>query len=440
MRLLLPGCLALGALSLLLPSIPSYDPWAWLVWGRELSAGQLNTFAGPSWKPLPPLLTGVYTQLTGSDAAVSLWLVTVRAAGLLALGLAWRLAARLLGGGRWGAAAGALAALMLLLSPDYLRYLAHGNEVPLAAAFVLGAVLRHLDGRLDHALVLGALASLLRPEAFPFLALYALFVWRSHPRTRVLVAGIAIALPMLWIGPEWLGSGDPLGGGRQAASAPSWSLASHDRPWLAVLERAHRMTGPPVELGALAAVAFAAVRRNRPVLVLGAGVLAWTALVVAMTQAGFSGNPRYLTLALVMACVLAGVGCVELVRGARQPVVAAAVAAVLATVAAPSVRDRLDGLGEQAVAARELAAKHTQLVSAVGRMGGPARLRALGPSTTDRAFQPHLAWVLEVSMDRVERPPRPAIVLRAEGPLAGPPARPPYRTTRPSRGGGGTAR
>ena len=47
------GCLALAALSLLLPSEPSYDPWAWIVWGREIAFLELDTTGGPSWKPLP---------------------------------------------------------------------------------------------------------------------------------------------------------------------------------------------------------------------------------------------------------------------------------------------------------------------------------------------------------------------------------------------------
>ena len=29
-------CLALAALSLVIPGAASYDPWAWLVWGREV--------------------------------------------------------------------------------------------------------------------------------------------------------------------------------------------------------------------------------------------------------------------------------------------------------------------------------------------------------------------------------------------------------------------
>src|ERR1700712_3990124 len=50
--------LALGALSLLAPSTPSYDPWSWILWAREIVHGHLTiTTSGTSWKPLPMLFT-----------------------------------------------------------------------------------------------------------------------------------------------------------------------------------------------------------------------------------------------------------------------------------------------------------------------------------------------------------------------------------------------
>jgi hypothetical protein len=39
MAKLIAGCLVLAGISLLLPSEPSYDPMAWLVWGREIAHG-----------------------------------------------------------------------------------------------------------------------------------------------------------------------------------------------------------------------------------------------------------------------------------------------------------------------------------------------------------------------------------------------------------------
>src|ERR687895_1211823 len=91
------ACIGLGALSLLLPSEPSYDPWAWFVWSREIAGLELDTDGGPSWKPLPVLLLAFAAPL-GDDVPVTLWIVLARAGALLGLVLAYRLAARFAGG------------------------------------------------------------------------------------------------------------------------------------------------------------------------------------------------------------------------------------------------------------------------------------------------------------------------------------------------------
>jgi hypothetical protein len=87
------GALTIAALSLLLPSTPSYDPWAWLVWGREILHGSLHTPGGPTWKPLPVVFTTVFA-LFGS-AQPNLWLVVARAGAVLAALMTFKLAARL---------------------------------------------------------------------------------------------------------------------------------------------------------------------------------------------------------------------------------------------------------------------------------------------------------------------------------------------------------
>jgi len=51
LALLVAGCFALAALSLLLPSVPTQDSWSWVVWGREVAHLDLDTSAGSSWKP-----------------------------------------------------------------------------------------------------------------------------------------------------------------------------------------------------------------------------------------------------------------------------------------------------------------------------------------------------------------------------------------------------
>ncbi len=90
------GCVALAAISAaVLPTVPSYDPWAWIVWGREVVDPHLS-FAvggGPSWKPLPVIFTTVFGLFGG--AAPTLWVITARAGGLLGLAGAFQLARRL---------------------------------------------------------------------------------------------------------------------------------------------------------------------------------------------------------------------------------------------------------------------------------------------------------------------------------------------------------
>src|SRR4051794_39825139 len=126
-KLLLAGCFALAALSLLLPSVPTYDPWAWIIWGREVAHLDLVTTTGPSWKPLPVIFTTPFS-LAGDDGAPLLWLLVARAGGILAFAMAYRLAARLA-----GAVARAVAPGSPFLGGDLFPHLPrrHSPGVPL---------------------------------------------------------------------------------------------------------------------------------------------------------------------------------------------------------------------------------------------------------------------------------------------------------------------
>src|SRR3954463_8926267 len=107
------GCVLLAIASLVLPSGPTYDPYAWLIWGRDLAHLDLVTTAGgTSWKPLPAIIDAALTPLGGG--AASGWLVVARAGALfavfMAFRLAWRLAPRR---GRWLAGTAAAATPVL---------------------------------------------------------------------------------------------------------------------------------------------------------------------------------------------------------------------------------------------------------------------------------------------------------------------------------------
>jgi hypothetical protein len=410
---LIAACLVVAAASLLLPSEPSYDPLAWLIWGRELAHLQLDTAGGPSWKPLPVAVTTLLAPLGELDRGLppALWMVIARAGALLALAFAFRLASRLAGGGPAGALGGLVAAVALFLTPDWFQFAAHGSEAPIAVALMLWAVERHLDGRPGHAVVLGTLACLLRPELFVFLGPYGLWAWRSAPRLRPLLAGVLVLLPLAWIGPEWIGSGAPLDGGAQARSEPAWSLSLAERPWLRALERAHNHSGLVLELLALVAVAVAVARRRAAVLALAGAALAEVALFVAMTQAGFSGNPRYVLPALTIAAVLAGVGAAHLAQAApallgagahwRLAGVGAALA-VLAALGSGFLDARLTRLEHEADEVGRRMELHRELARAVREVGGPDAVAALGSATSNRALHTRLAHELGVPTELVE--------------------------------------
>ena len=124
------GCVVLAAISAaVLPTVPSYDPWSWIVWGKEVTDPHLSFVisGGPSWKPLPFLFTTVYGPF--DSAAPTLWVITARAGGLLGLvgGLApgkpahrWRLG-RGLGGSPGDGRHRADPGLVLLLFARDLR-------------------------------------------------------------------------------------------------------------------------------------------------------------------------------------------------------------------------------------------------------------------------------------------------------------------------------
>ncbi|MDP9399575.1 MAG: hypothetical protein M3P39_01175, partial [Actinomycetota bacterium] len=119
----LAACVVLAALSLLLvPSAPGYDAQAWLLWGREVAGGGLDTREGPAFKPLPVAVCALLAPL--GDLAPEAWLVVARAGTLLALVAALVLARRLSGG---SALAGAAAAVAVALGGELLRLGAAGG-------------------------------------------------------------------------------------------------------------------------------------------------------------------------------------------------------------------------------------------------------------------------------------------------------------------------
>ena len=399
-KALVLACLGLAALSLLGPSSPTYDPWAWIIWGREIGQLDLNTVSGPSWKPLPVFFTTVFA-FAGDDAAPELWLLVARAGGFLAIAMTYRLASRL--GGR---PAGVIAALALILADDYLRTFWRGNSEGILVALCLWAVERHLDGRRADAFLLGFGAALLRPEVWPFFGLYGLWLAWIEPRRRLLVAGVFAANGVLWFAPEYWGSGDWLRAANRAHQPNPDSAAFAERPFLEVFARSSAILSVPVLLGSLVALVGPLRERRwsdvRVLLFAAAVVLMVT--VGLMTEAGFAGNLRYVALPAAFVCVLAGVGWVELVRAAAARfgrAAAAGLAAALALAAAPFVLSDLDELRVAAQKTRSEAHFYDTLPDVIERAGGRAAVKRCGHVFTGPYQVPSVAWHLQTHTGRI---------------------------------------
>jgi len=435
MPLLLLACLALAALSLLFVSAPTYDPWAWIIWGREITQWDLVTTDGPSWKPLPVLFTTPFA-LFGDDAAPALWLVVARAGGLLAFAMAYRLGARLA-----GPFAGAIAAIALVLADEFVRNFARGNSEGMLVALVLWAVERHLDGRRTHAFLLGFAAALLRPEVWPFWALYGLWLvyqaWDGRPPWReiALVFGSGALAIVLWFLPEYLGSGDWLRAASRARDPNPDSAAFAASPFLEVFRRSAAILSAPVYAGGVIAVVVA-WRRDHVRLALALMATILMVAVALMTEAGFAGNLRYVALPAALVCVLAGAGWVAVVRWTRDrggPRAAAAVAAVLFAAAVPFVSADVSTLrADWDLVIKEADFYGPNLRAAIAKAGGEDEIKSCGKVFTG-AFQVQaVAWYLHIHGNEAEIFPFGPGTALAQGasPLSVDPRYPEYTKTR----------
>jgi hypothetical protein len=449
------GALAIAALSLLIPSTPSYDPWAWLVWGREIAHLNLVTTGGPTWKPLPVIFTTVFS-LFGS-ASPDLWLVVARAGALLAVAMtfkvAWRIARHLLavpadavGWARRIAFlpilfAALVAAASLVNSKGFVTDNALGYSEGLMTALVLIALDRHLDGHRRQAFAIGFFAALDRPELWALWGPYGLYLWWKDPGARKLVASLFVLIPVLWFGPELWGSGHLFRGVTRAQHVRSNSAALAKCPfctefrqhaWPRVMFRIKI-----VALLAMVAAAFglwrtrsswwrasaplvAGTRGRLLLLVVGTVGWLWWIGIAILTQAGFSGNDRYLVLGSALISIAGGVGwawgAVEAVKLAgrwvgavRQHLALATSVAVAILIAAPPwIGPSIIDVPATHRALVYQAKLRTDMTRAVAAAGGPARILACGTIMTEGFQVPMLAWNLDVHTMRIEAPPTEA--------------------------------
>ncbi len=452
------AALAIAGLSLLIPSTPSYDPWAWLVWGREIAHLNLHTTGGPTWKPLPVIFTTIFSLFGG--ASPDLWLVVARAGALMAVAMtfkvAWRVARDIVsvpedavGWARRAAFlpilfAALVAAASLANSKGFVTDNALGYSEGLMTALVLIALDRHLDGHHRQAFVIGFFAALDRPELWALWGPYGLYLWWKDPGARKLVGGLFVLIPVLWFGPELWGSGHLFRGVSRAQHVRSNSAALAKCPfctefrhhaWPRVMFRIKL-----VALLAMAAAAFglwrtraswwrrgpvlAATRGRLLLLVVGAAGWLWWIGIAVLTQAGFSGNDRYLVLGSALISIAGGVGwgwgaatAVTLAGRWLGPVrrhlalatgAAVAIAVAILIAVPPWIGPSIIDVPATHRALVYQAKLRTDMTRAVALAGGRARLLACGTIMTEGFQVPMLAWNLRVHTQRIEASPTEA--------------------------------
>ena len=394
---------------------PGFDPYGWLVWGRQTVAGNLNTNAAPSWKPLPYLFTAPFGLF--GHYQLWLWMITSLAVSLAGAVFAGRIAYRLtarnaVAGERWPAyVAAAFAALALLGLSSYWHYMLSSQSDPMIVTLCLAAIDCHLSGRYRWAYTAGALAALGRPEVWLFLGLYTIWAWLRVPSMRWLVAVEIVIVILLWFGIPALTSRTPfvaasnaLGSGRRLRS---------DRVF-GTVGRFLDLNTLILELTALGAVVLAAVRRDRVTLALAVGICAWVIVEVAFSLHGWPGLGRYMyePAGVLVALAGAGIGAL-LAEGRRVSRVAAwagiALAAVIVLALVPPALSRARSEHRDIRQQRVRTAEIGKLTGVISRFGGPARFKPCGEPLTRLEYQTILAWNLHVNVATVGYKYEPAI-------------------------------
>ncbi len=392
---------------------PEYDAYGWLVWGRQALHWNLNTNGAPSWKPLTFLFTFPYA-LSGRDQPW-LWMVTAVAGAFSASVFAARLAYRLSGPapGRRHAPvlAAAFAGVGVLGIVGYWPLVLIASSDPMVAALCLAAIDCHLSRRPRLAFGLLVLAALARPEAWPFVAVYAAWLWRAVPGVRVSTVLGMLAIAALWFGISALTAKTWLRAGEVALNTAS--TLRHD-PIGGTISRFGGLYELPMWLAAAAGVALAVVRRDRVVLTLAGAALVWVAIEAGFAVHGWPAQPRYMIEPAAVFVVIAGSAVGRLLAagpGVSQPLrwVGAAMVVILLAALVPTARDRFSVLRAEINQRRRAGIEIHRLAGVIASDGGARAILACGTAVSVVGFQSTLAWYLGLNVGFVGHKPGQAI-------------------------------
>ncbi len=382
-------CALLAAISMVpLSQVTGPDPNAWMSWSYGLiRTGSIDFSFGPSWKPLPVLVTAPLS-VAGPSFTAAVWLLIVRFSAFWCSSMLYQLVVkrdgfdnkRVTAAARFG---GLVAAALPFTIRPWVNTTVVGESETVALALVLTALVLFLDRKPRATTFALAVAGLLRPETWPLLA--AQLIWRrrqgDHPVALDAVLSLA-ALAFCWfVFPQVVSSGGtPLAmqGGYSLKNATLHTIYSNvlgvmpPKAWLFV----------PIGI----AGAFASRRRAPLMLAAGAVLLIieitllW-ALHPPITAAGYTPVLRYFAVAGVMLCGVAGAGVEALASMGKTRTVRTAGAVGASLLVAASIWTSVDGTTSAINRARDAGRSSQQAVVAIELAGGVDRLADCQPWT-----------------------------------------------------------
>jgi hypothetical protein len=281
----------------------------------------------------------------------------------------------------------------VLAIDQYSHFILSAQSDPMIVSLCLGAIDCHLSGRHRWAIVLGVLAALGRPEVWPFLGLYALWAARAFASMRVFIVATLTLIPLLWFGIPALTANSFFVAGNNALHS---GRALHGDKVFGTFDRFLDLHALPLQLAAVMAAGIAIYRRDRVVLALAGGVIAWVVIEVAFAVHGWPGLSRYLFepagVMVVIAAVLVGR---VLADFPRLPSWAAiALVAVLVGSLVPTVASRVRAERKDLRHERQRTRQINRLGAVITALGGAARIDACGAPVTELEWQSILAWDL----------------------------------------------
>jgi len=309
-----------------------------LAWGALLLDGRLPEFGVadvPTKHPLPIAIAALLSTLGPRAAADGYAVMAVVAFAALLLAV-FRLA-RAAG----GPGAGALAALLVATRPRIDFFAMHAFiDIPFAALVLLaaGSLAERSAGAWRGALVLLALAGMLRPEAWLLSGLVlGWLVVRQRRATPIAAVALAASAPALWLAIDLVATGDVLHSlvGTRASAALLERTTGLGELVPTLRDGFGTLIGLPLAAAGVVVAAWALRspqrllgRERRAQLTAAALAFAATAGFAVLVAAGLPLNDRYLLVAAVALVALAGAGLGCLSGEGRATIRSSPVAAV----------------------------------------------------------------------------------------------------------------